>query len=191
MNFLAILPKTLEAPVWLMPIMVKIAITIPTINISGVKPINEVKNMITVAVKHPKVPAYPGSAHNLFPMKTNNAAIIPPGIPKSKYPIEANNVPADASGEHKMFPWKNPPAMSHPLFSTSLPIILAPLTPGCSGSPKYVSTITKFNQQRMAAIIIPITSFITYPLLYVHLEVLGIQNQISISQIMQIKHQLQ
>ena len=61
----------------------------------------------------------------------------------------------------RKFPWKNPPAMSPPLFSTSLPIMLAPLTPGCSGSPKYVSTITKFNQQRMAAIIIPITSFIT------------------------------
>ena len=56
--------------------MVKIAITMPTMNISGVKPMNDVKNMIIVAVKLPKVPAYPGSAHNLFPMNTNNAAII-------------------------------------------------------------------------------------------------------------------
>ena len=118
--------------------MVKIAITIPTTNISGVKPINEVKNIIAVAVKLPQVPAYPGSAHNLFPINKMNAAIIPPGIPKSKYPIEANNVPADASGEHKTFPWKNPPAMSPPRFLISLPILLAPLTPGCSGSPKYV-----------------------------------------------------
>ena len=69
-------------------------------------------------------------------MNTKNAAIIPPGIPKSKYPMEAIKVPADASGEHKMFPWKNPPAMSPPLFLTSSPTILAPLTPGCSGSPK-------------------------------------------------------
>ena len=44
-------------------------------------------------------------------MNTKNAAMIPPGMPKTKYPIDAINVPADASGEHKMFPWKNPPAM--------------------------------------------------------------------------------
>ena len=172
-----------------MPITVNMAMTIPTMNISGVKPMKDVKNIIAVAVKHPVVPAYPGSAHSLFPINTQNAAIIPPGIPKSKYPMEAINVPADASGEHKMFPWKNPPAMSPPLFSTSLPIILAPLTPGCSGSPKYVSTITKFNQQRIAAIIIPITSFILYPLPHFHPEVSEIRNQKDISQIMQIKHQ--
>ena len=65
------LPKTLEAPVWLMPMMVNIAITIPTMNISGVKPMNDGKNMIAVAVKLPQVPAYPGSAHNLFPMNTS------------------------------------------------------------------------------------------------------------------------
>ena len=64
--------------------MVNIAITIPTINISGVKPTKEQINTIIVAVKLPTVPAYPGSAHNLFPMNTKNAAIIPPGIPKSK-----------------------------------------------------------------------------------------------------------
>ena len=72
-------------------------------NISGVKPINDPKKIRTVAVKHPVVPAYPGSAHNLFPINTKNAAIIPPGIPKSKYPIEAIKIPADASGEHKMY----------------------------------------------------------------------------------------
>ena len=44
-------------------------------------------------------------------MNIKNAAIIPPGIPKTKYPIDAINVPADASGEHKMFPWKNPPGI--------------------------------------------------------------------------------
>ena len=95
-------------------------------NISGVKPKNEQTKIITVAVKLPTVPAYPGSAHNLFPINTKNAAIIPPGIPKSKYPIAAINVPADASGEQTMFPWKNPPAISPPLFSTLSPIILAP-----------------------------------------------------------------
>ena len=62
--------------------------------------------------------------------------MIPPGIPKTKYPTDANNVPADASGEHKMFPWKNPPAISPFLFLIDSPIIRAPLTPGCSGSPK-------------------------------------------------------
>ena len=162
LNFFAILPKTEDALGWSIPIIVKIAITIPTINISGVMPTNEQTKMMKVMDKLPKVPAYPGSAHNLFPINTKKAAMIPPGIPKSKYPIEANNVPADASGEHKMFPWKNPPAMSPPLFSTSYPTILAPKTPGCSGSPKYVSITTKFNQQIIAAIIIPIISFINY-----------------------------
>ena len=73
------------------------------------------------------------------------------------------DVPADASGEHTMFPWKNPPARSPPRFLTALPITSAPLTPGFSGSPIHVSIKTKFNQDSTAAIIMAMISFNLIP----------------------------
>jgi len=49
------------------PCIVTIASTIPTMKYSGPIPMNEARYIITVIVSAPVVPAYPGSAHNLFP----------------------------------------------------------------------------------------------------------------------------
>ena len=59
-----------------------------------------------------------------------------------------------------MFPWKNPPAKSPFLFFMEYPTVSAPLTPGASGSPRNVSTITKLSQEMMVAKIKPSIRFI-------------------------------
>ena len=59
-----------------------IAKSIPTMNMAGVIPIKDVATIITVMVRAPVVPAYPGSAQSLLPIYTNVAAINPPsGVP--------------------------------------------------------------------------------------------------------------
>lgn len=153
-------------------------------NICGVIPKNVVNmNTSTVIVNDPVVPAYPGSEHNLFPMNTSNAAINPPWNPQAIIAIELINVPADASGEHNMFPWKNPPAKSPFLSCMSWPTMFAPCTPGISGNPKYVSTITKFRSDMIVANMIPIIMFILILPLFL-VEVLEIHSKISILRIM-------
>ena len=48
----------------------------------GVIPIKDVATIMTVMVRAPVVPAYPGSAQSLLPIYTNVAAINPPsGVP--------------------------------------------------------------------------------------------------------------
>ncbi len=124
----------------------------------------DVAAIMTVMVNAPVVPAYPGSAQIRLPKKTNIAATNPPsGIPIAKQPMAASRVPADASGEQTMLPWKNPPAKSPPLFWIPRPMTSAPFTPGASGSPIHVSISTKLSQEITAAMIIPIISFMEMP----------------------------
>ena len=73
-----------------------------------------------------------------------------------------------------MFPWKNPPAKSPFLFLMEYPTVFAPLTPGASGRPRNVSTITKLSQEIMVAKIKPIIRSIIRYLL----EDLGRYNRI-------------